>query len=149
MTTMITAAIAPTPSKNAASATVPTPIDTPKTTIMLTARLIVLVAQRRPELRTARSISEVIYQRPRCARKWSRFVIILQSSYYPAPGNRTYEGIPVEQLLFHPSSGATARGPTGGILRKCVAGQAVYPLSEQDGLKAQERRYTAYGKEKH
>ena len=37
----------------------------------------------------------------------------------------------------------------GGILKKCVNGQAVYPLSEQDGLKAQERRYTAYGKEKH
>ena len=36
-----------------------------------------------------------------------------------------------------------------GILKKCVTGQAVYPLSEQDGLKAQERRYTAYGKEKH
>ena len=37
----------------------------------------------------------------------------------------------------------------GGTLKKCVNGQAVYPLSEQDGLKAQERRYTAYGKEKH
>ncbi len=36
-----------------------------------------------------------------------------------------------------------------GILKKCVNGQAVYPLSEQHGLKAQERRYTAYGKEKH
>ena len=40
-------------------------------------------------------------------------------------------------------------GRNGGILKKCVNGQAVYPLSEQDGLKAQERRYTAYGKEKH
>ena len=37
----------------------------------------------------------------------------------------------------------------GGTLKKCVNSQAVYPLSEQDGLKAQERRYTAYGKEKH
>ena len=37
----------------------------------------------------------------------------------------------------------------GGILKGCVNSQAVYPLSEQDGLKAQERRYTAYGKEKH
>ena len=45
------------------------------------------------------------------------------------------------------ASGAT--GLEGGILKKCVNGQAVYPLSEQDGLKAQERRYTAYGKEKH
>ena len=40
-------------------------------------------------------------------------------------------------------------GFCGGIFKKCVNGQAVYPLSEQDGLKAQERRYTAYGKEKH
>ncbi len=37
----------------------------------------------------------------------------------------------------------------GGILKKCVNSQTVYPLSEQHGLKAQERRYTAYGKEKH
>ena len=28
----------------------------------------------------------------------------------------------------------------GGILKKCVNGQAVYPLSEQHGLEAQERR---------
>ena len=28
----------------------------------------------------------------------------------------------------------------GGILKKCVNSQAVYPLSEQHGLKAQERR---------
>ena len=38
---------------------------------------------------------------------------------------------------------------TGGILKKCVNGQAVYPLSEQDGLKAQERRYTAHEEGKH
>ena len=31
----------------------------------------------------------------------------------------------------------------GGILKKCVNSQAVYPLSEQHGLKARERRYTA------
>ena len=30
---------------------------------------------------------------------------------------------------------------TGGILKKCVNSQAVYPLSEQHGLKARERRY--------
>ena len=30
--------------------------------------------------------------------------------------------------------------PTGGILKKCVNSQAVYPLSEQHGLEAQERR---------
>ena len=37
----------------------------------------------------------------------------------------------------------------GGTLKKCVNGQAVYPLSEQDGLKAQERRYTAHEEGKH
>ncbi len=41
--------------------------------------------------------------------------------------------------------GAPGRANTGdklmrGTLKKCVNGQAVYPLSEQDGLKAQERR---------
>ena len=37
----------------------------------------------------------------------------------------------------------------GGILKKCVNGQAVYPLSEQHGIKAQERRYTAHEEGKH
>ena len=37
----------------------------------------------------------------------------------------------------------------GGILKKCVNSQAVYPLSEQDGLEAQERRYTAHEEGKH
>ena len=36
-----------------------------------------------------------------------------------------------------------------GILKKCVNSQAVYPLSEQHGLKARERRYTAYEEGKH
>ena len=52
-----------------------------------------------------------------------------------------------EQAAAAESAGVAV--PEGGILKKCVNGQAVYPLSEQDGLKAQERRYTAYGKEKH
>ena len=52
-----------------------------------------------------------------------------------------------EQAAAAESAGVAV--PEGGILKKCVTGQAVYPLSEQDGLKAQERRYTAYGKEKH
>ena len=30
--------------------------------------------------------------------------------------------------------------PARGILKKCVNSQAVYPLSEQHGLEAQERR---------
>ena len=37
----------------------------------------------------------------------------------------------------------------GGILKKCVNSQAVYPLSEQHGLEAQERRYTAHEEGKH
>ena len=35
---------------------------------------------------------------------------------------------------------AKMRPADGGILKKCVNSQAVYPLSEQDGLKARERR---------
>ena len=34
----------------------------------------------------------------------------------------------------------TAGKPEGGIFKKCVNSQAVYPLSEQHGLEAQERR---------
>ena len=37
--------------------------------------------------------------------------------------------------------------PARGILKKCVTSEAVYPLSEQHGLKARERRYTAMRKE--
>ena len=37
----------------------------------------------------------------------------------------------------------------GGIFKKCVNSQAVYPLSEQHGLKARERRYTAHEEGKH
>ena len=36
-----------------------------------------------------------------------------------------------------------------GIFKKCVNSQAVYPLSEQHGLEAQERRYTAHEEGKH
>ena len=36
-----------------------------------------------------------------------------------------------------------------GILKKCVNGQAVYPLSEQHGIESQERRYTAHEEGKH
>ena len=39
--------------------------------------------------------------------------------------------------------------PVGGILNRCVNSQAVYPLSEQHGLKARERRYTAHEEGKH
>ena len=37
----------------------------------------------------------------------------------------------------------------GGIFKKCVNSQAVYPPSEQHGLEAQERRYTAHEEGKH
>ena len=40
-------------------------------------------------------------------------------------------------------------GEERGILKKCVNSQAVYPLSEQHGLKARERRYTAHEEGKH
>ena len=40
-------------------------------------------------------------------------------------------------------------GVLGGILNRCVNSQAVYPLSEQHGLKARERRYTAHEEGKH
>ena len=36
-----------------------------------------------------------------------------------------------------------------GTLKKCVNSQAVYPLCEQNGLEAQERRYTAHEEGKH
>ena len=39
--------------------------------------------------------------------------------------------------------------PPRDILKKCVTSQAVYPLSEQHGLKARERRYTAHEEGKH
>ena len=38
---------------------------------------------------------------------------------------------------------------SGGTLKKCVNSQAVYPLCEQNGLEAQERRYTAHEEGKH
>ena len=45
---------------------------------------------------------------------------------------------------------STANGGTRrGTLKKCVNSQAVYPLSEQHGLEAQERRYTAHEEGKH
>ena len=39
--------------------------------------------------------------------------------------------------------------PSRGILKGCVNSQAVYPLSEQHGLEARERRYTAHEEGKH
>ena len=41
--------------------------------------------------------------------------------------------------LFGAGTGQ-AEKPVGGIFKKCVNSQAVYPLSEQHGLEAQERR---------
>ena len=47
-----------------------------------------------------------------------------------------------------PTKPMCRRSPRG-ILKKCVNSQAVYPLSEQHGLKARERRYTAHEEGKH
>ena len=48
------------------------------------------------------------------------------------------------------ASQVVAQGETvGGILKGCVNSQAVYPLFEQDGLGAQERRYTAHEQGNH
>ena len=41
---------------------------------------------------------------------------------------------------FHAIYSDATREIDRGILKKCVNSQAVYPLSEQHGLKAQERR---------
>ena len=67
------------------------------------------------------------------------------------PANHPITNSPNHPIRRVPNSLASdgVRIMKRGILKKCVTGQAVYPLSEQDGLKAQERRYTAYGKEKH
>ena len=46
-------------------------------------------------------------------------------------------------------NGYRSRAWDRGILKKCVNSQAVYPLSEQHGLKARERRYTAHEEGKH
>ena len=65
-----------------------------------------------------------------------------------APARLSVNGTRISVVSFadHPIHWAAS---PRGILKGCVNSQAVYPLSEQDGLKAQERRYTAYGKEKH
>ena len=47
------------------------------------------------------------------------------------------------------ASDKTTNAELRGILKKCVNSQAVYPLSEQHGLKARERRYTAHEEGKH
>ena len=78
----------------------------------------------------------------------------LPCRWQPAPPKTKTSGLfthpPALKVSFWGFPQTPVYGPdTGGILKKCVNGQAVYPLSEQDGLKAQERRYTAYGKEKH
>ena len=45
--------------------------------------------------------------------------------------------------------GCSVQHAGGGTLKKCVNSQAVYPLCEQNGLEAQERRYTAHEEGKH
>ena len=58
------------------------------------------------------------------------------------------DGGPPQDVGFEASLRG-CRGHGGGILKKCVTSQAVYPLSEQHGLKARERRYTAHEEGKH
>ena len=61
-------------------------------------------------------------------------------------------GLQDRQVLLWPEPTEKVRlltPPPGGILKKCVNSQAVYPLSEQHGLKARERRYTAHEEGKH
>ena len=68
-------------------------------------------------------------------------------------GAETRESIPSaddsSRLLSRCLSLDLEVGVKGGILKKCVNSQAVYPLSEQHGLKARERRYTAHEEGKH
>ena len=74
-------------------------------------------------------------------------------SVYGLPMKRNnMRNIP-DKCVFCRYGGITANwafeGGIGGILKKCVNSQAVYPLSEQHGLKARERRYTAHEEGKH
>ena len=59
------------------------------------------------------------------------------------------ELMPPPLTLFDFCDAIMPRFQSGGILKKCVNSQAVYPLSEQHGLKARERRYTAHEEGKH
>ena len=54
-----------------------------------------------------------------------------------------------EYVLQIADRAGTVRVDGGGTLKKCVNSQAVYPLCEQHGLEAQERRYTAHEEGKH
>ena len=55
----------------------------------------------------------------------------------------------VHWVVYNIPAGVTELPPARGTLKKCVNSQAVYPLSEQHGLEAQERRYTAHEEGKH
>ena len=58
------------------------------------------------------------------------------------PNSRPVLGAGADHVSNGMTGCAKASCP-GGTLKKCVNSQAVYPLSEQHGLEAQERRYTA------
>ena len=66
----------------------------------------------------------------------------------PVTGGPSTSQDPAREFLLSETQ-AFSRLPEGGILKKCVTSQAVYPLSEQHGLKARERRYTAHEEGKH
>ena len=62
----------------------------------------------------------------------------------------TLMSLPVARQTYRRVNGHSSfLQSSGGILKKCVTSQAVYPLSEQHGLKARERRYTAHEEGKH
>ena len=76
------------------------------------------------------------------------------SFYRPSFGFCTLDETPIVLRLFNLAGILVEHDcplliALGGILKKCVNSQAVYPLSEQHGLKARERRYTAHEEGKH
>ena len=72
-----------------------------------------------------------------------RFTSVREEGLVPAL--RQY----LESLKSRTGLTVELRAEGRGILKKCVNSQAVYPLSEQHGLKARERRYTAHEEGKH
>ena len=78
----------------------------------------------------------------------SRFVDM--ASFTPQFASMIGIGVGIDYALLIVTRFREAKGvgmstddAVGGILKKCVNSEAMYPLSEQDGLEAQEGRYTA------
>ena len=84
----------------------------------------------------------------------SRFVDM--ASFTPQFASMIGIGVGIDYALLIVTRFREAKGvgmstddAVGGILKKCVNSEAMYPLSEQDGLEAQEGRYTADEEGKH